>query len=265
MITTDQEGLIKCEPDSIIWRYMDLNKFDLLLSEKSLFFCRSDKFSDPYEASIPKREVENRIIENMRIAEFYNNTPSFASAKKNSDDMRDLHLQFKKAFIVNCWHINSTESDAMWRLYLKSNEGVAIQTSHQNLSNSLNHNKEEIFISKVRYIDYEKDIWYHEETYPFKSYNLFTPIIHKRKAFIHENELRVIQQIGEAIDKSNYWLYQPNTNGKNVSCDIDLLIDKIILPPTAEDDVQTKVESILEKYSVKKEIIKSKLNDPPFY
>lgn len=265
MITTDQGALIECEPDSIIWRYMDLNKFNLLLSEKSLFFCRSDKFSDPYEASIPKSEAANRVIENMEIAKFYNNTTSLASAKKNSDNIRDLHIQHKKAFIVNCWHINTSESDAMWRLYLKTNEGVAIQSNYQKLSDSLNHNDEEIFISKVRYIDYQKDIWYHKEHYPFKNYNLFAPIVHKRLAFIHENELRVFQLINEAVDNSKYWLDQPNMKGKNISCDIDILIDKIILPPTADYDVQMKVESILDKYSFKKEIIESKLNDPPIY
>ena len=35
---------------------------------------------------------------------------------------------------VNCWHINEHESAAMWDLYLKSNEGIAIQSTYQKLA-----------------------------------------------------------------------------------------------------------------------------------
>jgi hypothetical protein len=36
------------DPDTIVWKYLDLSKFfDLLLSKK-LFMSRSDKFEDQY-------------------------------------------------------------------------------------------------------------------------------------------------------------------------------------------------------------------------
>ena len=43
------------------------------------------------------------------------------------------------------------------------------------------------------------------------------------------------------------------------------LIDKVILPPTSEDDVEKKVSELLFKYQLEKEIVKSKLDLPPLY
>lgn len=265
MITTDHEALVKGDPDSIVWRYMDLEKFELLLKDKALFLCRSDKFVDPFEASIPRREAEYRVEEQLKLSDFFKRPMTREEAQVKSDQMGDLHKRFRKAFIVNCWHISTTESDAMWRLYLKTNDGVAIQSSYKRLYDSLNHNTEEVFFSKVRYLDYDKDIWHHKVDYPVTRYNLFTPIVHKRLEFRHENELRVFQQINEAVDNAAYWDDKPNQVGKNISCDTDILIDKIILPPTSEDDVKKKVDELLAKYGLKRETIKSKLNEPPIY
>jgi len=50
--------------------------------------------------------------------------------------------------------------------------------------------------------------------YPVKGYNLFSPIVHKRKEFIQENELRVFQQIDEAVHNEKYWDSQSNQIGK---------------------------------------------------
>lgn len=62
------ECFLPLEAASTIWRYLDLEKFRSLLETKSLFFCRADKFSDPFEGSLPKREAENRINEMRKIA-----------------------------------------------------------------------------------------------------------------------------------------------------------------------------------------------------
>jgi hypothetical protein len=43
------------------------------------------------------------------------------------------------------------------------------------------------------------------------------------------------------------------------------VIDKVILTPTAEDNVKKKVEILLSKNKFRFEVIKSKLGDPPIY
>jgi hypothetical protein len=61
--------------------------------------------------------------------------------------------------IINCWHMNESESATMWDLYTKADSaGVAIQTTFKRLSDSLDKaNSEEISIGRVKYIEYDKE------------------------------------------------------------------------------------------------------------
>ena len=264
MPINEHDALVKPEEGLIIWRYMNLSKFESLLKEKALFFCRSDKFADPYEASIPKRQSDARVHETLKIARFFNNDFSWEEAVKKSKQIGDFHKELRKSFIVNCWHINPGESDAMWQLYISSNEGVAIRPSPERLSNSFQESTQRIFMTKVRYLDYETDIWYNPKDYPITNYNIFSPILHKRKAYSHENELRVFQQLNEA-EGNDFWSAMPNNKGQQVKCDLDSLIESVILPPTCDDKVENKVRSLLHSYGLDKPIERSKLDDEPYY
>lgn len=263
MPLVEHELLIKPKPEQIIWRYMDLDKFESTLSQKGLFFCRSDKFSDPFEGTVPKKEVDHRIIEEMRVARFHGRTITADEAKKKSEGMGNFHKRFRRSFIVNCWHINKGESDAMWRLYLKTNEGVAIQSTAERLGHALRDFEGELMMSKVRYIDFDTDIWFHKDEYPLHGYNMLAPIVHKRTAFVHESELRVFQQIQDAVNDETFW--KVDENGRLIPCDLESLIDKVILPPTSDENLAAKVKALLDKYGLKREVEKSKLIQEPYY
>ncbi len=137
-----------------------------MLETKSLFFCRADKFSDPFEGSLPKMEAENRKKEMRKIAR----SPGYNFGEKQIDEnilnLQKGHINFKRTTIINCWHKNKNESDAMWRLYLKDNEGVAIQSTTERVYKTIEEIPEVIGLSTVRYFDYDKDIWYHPTAYP---------------------------------------------------------------------------------------------------
>ncbi len=239
--------MISVDPDKILMRYIDLVKFEDMLNTSSLFFCRADKFSDPFEGSIPKKEYEWR-------------------SKEGHQGFDTLHIKLKKFTLINCWQINKNESDAMWRLYLKTNEGVAIQTTTKKLCSALDKSEFRFLVSKIRYIDYENDVWYNEMDYPEKSYNLYIPLIHKRIEFFHENEFRILFDIEHKDQSSDYWDREPNQIGKKIPIDFSNIIDKIILPPTADNEVRRKVESIITKYGYNNiKIYNSKLNDKPYY
>lgn len=242
------KNMIPIEDNALLWRYMNLDKFESLLKEKALFFCRADKFSDPFEGSVPIKEAIYRD-----------------SKSNNKLGYLHTHLEMKMFTVVNCWHINNVESDAMWQLYLKSNEGVAIQTTYKKLYNSFSLTPENILISKIRYLDYDNGTWYHPTDYPHRSYNFYVPLIHKRQEFIHENECRVFHEIPHSEQKENYWDEQRNQIGKLVSIDVNVLIDKLILPPTADEKVKDKITLMLIKYGFDFTINQSNLSKEPIY
>lgn len=261
----DHPALIQPNEDDSIWRYMSLDKFESSIKKKAIFFCRVDRFSDPFEGSIPIKEAAYRIISQEEISNFYGNSFDKNGAEENIKALAETHKKFKKATIVNCWHINENESDGMWRLYLKSNEGVAIKSTVAKIIKSFEKTKENIYISKVRYIDYDKDVWFHKIDYPCRSYNFLTPIVHKRIEFSHEAEMRLIFSILEAESDEKFWIKQEFEKGIFISVDMELLIEEIVLPPTSDSYVENKVKDILAKYGLNKVVRRSKLSSEPIY
>ena len=256
---------IPLKPASTIWRYLDLEKFKSLLETQSLFFCRADKFSDPFEGSLPKMEAENRKKEMWKISEFPGYNFGLKQIVENISGLQEDHINFKRTTIVNCWHINKNESDAMWRLYLKDNEGVAIQSTTERIYKTIKYIPEVIGLSKVRYLDYEKDIWYHPVDYPNLGYNFYSPIVHKRIEFIHENEFRLFCKINEAIDNPSYWETQPNEKGKYIMVNLNTLIEKIYMPPTIDNATSLKIERISKDSGYNFKFCRSKLSQKALY
>lgn len=265
MALYEHQCFILLEQDAILWRYLDLEKFKSILENKALFFCRADKFIDPFEGSIPKVEADYRIKEEKRNADLFEREFDEEQALKNITGLKSLHQKLKRGTIINCWHINNTESNAMWQLYLKDNEGVAIQTSKEKLYKAIQAIPEKIGLSKVRYLNYETDKWYHATDYPQRGYNLYIPLIHKRVEFKHENEFRLIYDVQDAVDSDDYWEQQPNNKGKLISVDILELIEKIYLPPTIDPKAAFKIEQISKNLGYNFLFEKSKLSNEPLF
>lgn len=224
-----------------IWRYMDFAKFVNLLCNKSLFFCRSDKFEDPYEGSITRANYKLR--ESMGISK---------SAKEGQSE---LFKNIRKYTFINCWHMNDVESNAMWKLYLNNDEGIAIQSTVGKLIDSINTAKD-VKILPVTYINYEIDY--------MPTDDLFCTFVHKEKAYSHEREIRaIIQEIPKIPDLNSY--SEPLTVGLKVEINLDKLIDSIYVSPTASTWLEGTVKSVIEAYKIEKPVLKSKLIIPPVY
>lgn len=160
--------------------------------------------------------------------------------------------------IINCWHLNEYESAAMWKLYLKSNEGIAVRSTFNRLKVSFEAEKQDIFIGKVRYIDYEKD-WLPEG-------NLLYPFVHKRKSFAYEQELRAIIQEFRYKENGDFdWSKTPFDEGIYVQVDLETLIDKIYLAPTSPKWLFELVKAVTRIYKLDKEVLQSALDDVPVY
>ena len=120
------------DPNTIIWRYMEFSKFCSLLVEKSLFFSRADLLGDPFEGSYPRHNEDFRAL---FYGKMFETEPHIKTQISNMESEMAKILQ--KAFYVNCWHINSQQSAAMWSIYAKDSKGIAIQSKYQLLRDCL--------------------------------------------------------------------------------------------------------------------------------
>ncbi len=190
-------------PDTVIWKYMDLSKFlDMLLSGK-MFMSRSDKFEDQYEGTFSEPTFE----EIKKISE---NNPKFL----------DYYKSHRENVVISSWHTNEYESFAMWQVFTKNNEGLAIQSTIGRLKEALALERNfEQYIGEVNYIDYKKEL------IPFD--DVFFPFLFKRKSFQYENEIRVISDVtGQNLTIND---------GLKINVDINTLIEKIYIHPKSEN------------------------------
>ena len=215
------------DPDTIVWKYLDLSKFlDLLLSQK-LFMSRSDKFEDQYEGTFSE--------------------PTFEEIKKlaiNNPDFLDYYKTHREKVAISSWHINEYESFAMWQIFTQNSEGLAIQSTIRRLQKALEPEKNlKQYIGQVNYIDYKK------EYIPFD--DLFFPFLFKRKSFQYEREVRIISDTSDTKININ--------DGIKINVDISQLIDKIYIHPKSENWYKNLVIELVSKLGFDIEIEKSDL------
>ena len=215
------------DPDTIVWKYLDLSKFlDLLLSQK-LFMSRSDKFEDQYEGTFSE--------------------PTFEEIKKlaiNNPEFLNYYKTHREKVAISSWHINEYESFAMWQIFTQNSEGLAIQSTIGRLQKALEPEKNlKQYIGQVNYIDYKK------EYIPFD--DLFFPFLFKRKSFQYEREVRIISDTSDTKININ--------DGIKINVDISQLIDKIYIHPKSENWYKNLVIELVSKLGFDIEIEKSDL------
>lgn len=215
------------DPETIVWKYLDLSKFlDLLLSNK-LFMSRSDKFEDQYEGTFSE--------------------PTFEEIKKiskNNPDFLHYYKQKRKNIVISSWHINEYESFAMWQIFTKNNEGIAIQSTVDRLQKALyTESRIDQYIGEVHYIDYKKEL------IPFE--DEFFPFLFKRKSFQYEKEVRIISDVTPLNIDVN--------EGIKIHVDVEQLIEKIYIHPKSENWYKNLVLELMQKLNFKFDVEKSDL------
>lgn len=224
-----------------LWKYLDLAKFTALLQKESLHFCRGDKFADPFEGSYP-----------LSVLDAFDSGSSGYSAEA-----------WKKFVAVSCWHDSYNESDAMWQLYTENKQGVAIKTTWEKLESAI---EDHAYLQSVEYIDFIKD---HAEIYiPSDVFE------YKRKAYIHENEVRaIITKYPKAGIKNGKPLNSKPIAGEEIlesgvfiELDLTKLIENIVVSPYSDSWFVDVVIGLAEKYELPSDIvIESELKADPVY
>jgi hypothetical protein len=256
-------------PGVKLWRYMDFTKLVSLLQKEALFFpsARTLQKIDPWEGTEFKKELDF-IIDNI-VYMMKNITNEEVTFDKLKEKVKQWELisedSIDKSFI-SCWHYNITESAAMWRLYLKSNEGISIQTDIDSFKLSFKDTDYKVYIGIVRYKNYETGISYsgYDKTkikYPFN--NDFLPLVHKRYNYEHEKEYRAIISFPLENNKEPTET-EKKQGGIFVPVDLKLLIKKIILAPGSPEWFKELVEETLKTYKLDVEVVRSVVDDEPY-
>ena len=212
-----------------LWKYYDVLKF-LTLINGELYFARADKFKDKYEGAIPKQNY-------LHFAELYNG-PIHGSNGRN--DIRKEFLEKfserKKKAAISCWHLNDSESAAMWEVYSRAGQGIAVCTTLEKLKKIKKPEGYEMQMFKVDYIDFNEtfnESYINYELLPFKN---------KRKEFEYEHEFRIMLY---KRDKASELSCLPE-EGIKLGINTAELIDGIIASPDMAGYEVSEIQKILD-------------------
>jgi hypothetical protein len=294
---TDYYGFLKQppDPDAKVWRYMDFAKYASMLEKGALWFTRADKLGesfedklgDPFEGTIAGATRE-------RYCEVFNWVASQKSKSLPTEEERNRFVEanlkatfrsnncYREWTYLNSWHMNEHESAAMWRLYARTNEAVAIQSTYARLRDCLPtevrmgtvqadepldgrvEQRGLLYLGEVHYINVAT------EAMPQQGYRL-PPFMYKRKSFEHEHEVRAViltspypEKVGGQQDTPEDVISK--VTGWPVEVSLEDLLERAYIAPTAPDWFFEVVESVTKKYALSLEVERSSLDEaPPLY
>lgn len=170
--------------------------------------------------------------------------------------MDAVFFNIMRNVVVNCWHQNDYESEAMWKLYSDLNKGIAIETTAGALIDSVIDEKaERIFFSEVQYIDFDSAQIKAQDCVV----NGTLGILLKRIAFKHEHEARLY--FSPEKDYSDVEKSKPSA--EYIKVDVRKLIHKVYISPYATEPFPSSVKCIMNKFGFTEDkVIVSKLLSP---
>jgi hypothetical protein len=222
-------------PDrAALWRYMDFAKFLAMLQDKALFFSAAKNFEDPYEGSLSQANVWRR---------------SFVLSRSQGKKSPAQQVSDDSSLVISCWYAAKHESAAMWQLYSRNTDAIAIRTTVRHLRAAL---PPKAHMGLVKYVDYTKT-WIPESDPTLRYF-------HKRLSFQHEHELRA------AIDTK-----QPEValhgnivpGGYKLLISLEQLIDAVYIGPKSSDWFVELVEGVCKRYGILAKPTRSSLYEGP--
>jgi hypothetical protein len=241
-----------------LWRYMDLARFLSILETRALFFPSVATLAeaDPYEGEPALAKIR-------------------AAQARGAEALRTFRLNaevFKHLNFFNCWHMNDGESDAMWKLYIKGAEGIAIQSTVERLRASF-HNSPTytVYMAKVEYVDHAA------LTTPTNTLFGVSDYMFKRLAFRHEQEVRLgtyrndvrsesVDDTGRIKTPSGVIIHDillcPERKGVSVAADIPVIIERVVISPFSPIWFSELVASLVKRLGYAFEVVSSEMSRP---
>lgn len=234
-------------PTEFIWRYLDLEKFSMLLEQQALFFCSAKKFEDPFEGEFAWGRVGyEKFIETQK------KLCAAHGANMDIDMFMAFNLKTLKEIsektYISCWHSNEHESEAMWKLYCKNpTRGVVIKSNKTTLQANLEtKGLNKLQLKSVKYVP---NFW-------IKQYNPESDIFFsKRPSFEYEKEFRAFFQ-EDTLDTLP-------VNGKLVPVSLADLLDEIRTSPFSDQGFKNEVFEISKKHGLDAKVKNSEIEMHP--
>jgi hypothetical protein len=229
-------------PETPIRRHLSLTAVVSTLRDELLRLTRLDTFDDPFEGSVPKKQIDDQVPlfsshhvfsdggMNPGLEQPRSEDPWTAVTRRRRKKTRSAH--------ASSW-TSGPESEAMWTLYCNDEgirgQGLALESTLGRIESSVSAHG--LLVSPITYR------YYHEGPAFFDELDAF---FHKRLGFVHENEVRLMK-----YDDEHYWRLEEAGRGAKTIDDLPThiflpwpaaeVVDRILVSPYASEEYEQRV------------------------
>jgi hypothetical protein len=226
--------------DARLWRYQTPTAFLATLLGRSLFFATLDSFEDPFEGVPPPAVLE--AVRQQRH-------PDSSEAAQRLRRWKTMIDRCRESICASCWHVGDVESEAMWKLYGRFEDGLAIISSLKSVRAAFRD-----YDVTGGLIDYSG-----RDVEPGDSdESLLTWATTKRPSYQHENEFRMLAWRDRSYGTTE------RRGGVSVPVDPDVLIEHVVLSPRMERWQVELFRDLLGQLGFARPVHESSLLTSPF-
>jgi len=214
--------------DTILWRYMAFDRLQQFLETEQLWFARLDQFDDPLEGTLTDGEISFE-------------PPSDAHALQLRDATSDPIAQMMRhTAYVQCWRMGA-ESMAMWNLYGKTQDSVAVTTTVGLLKHQLAKDIRSVYMAEIEYVDWNE---------PRILKGVFDPVLRKIEGYEHESEMRLFFWNVAGLRPDGVYRRDEIPKGLTFSINPKEMINAIWIGPRGAARTQSMVEALVAQYKL---------------
>jgi hypothetical protein len=226
---------------ALLWRYLSLERFHDMLKTSALFFSRADLLGDPFEGSVPSRNI---ALRRKRWGRW-------------NPIVRELALYYtlgRRWMYVNCWHMAAHESTAMWEIYGRGGPAIAVRTRYNKLAAVL---PDSVLLGMVRYVDYQRGL--------IPEDNMLRALMSKRLEYRHEQEVRAVLWHLPDAPKGADISKIVTPPGMRVGVNLADMIEAVVLSPKADKHDREAVSTSLRHHGIYADVGISALGGSPTF
>ncbi len=239
-------------PDSVIWRYMPFERFELLIELGAVWFSKLKTFNDAEEGVTLERTRIELKNQHHLMEQWFQDEERKRQVRRFVEDNEDSG---RELIVASCWFIDDNESKKMWAEYAKNEEGVVIKSTVGSLARSLVQSHKKWWIGKVSYID----LSIHDGMNAYDGSQAHLRAFLKGMNYSHERELRVatmnyvapgcLNPDGSPQNEKQRagLVYSPDRPGIYVTANLSVLIKEVRTAPHVTDCHRKKIELLMSK------------------
>lgn len=192
------------DTETILYRYMSLSQFISLIEMGELYLTNITKWEDTWEA--PMRYIP---------------------AKFSNGKIEKAAFNIEDTLYAQCWS-KYKDSDALWRIYCKKNDGIMLETTAKKFETIENFKRG--YLAEVKYYKENSLVDEIKKLNSIKEYSLIYGACMKRDSFSHEDEVRFIVCQQEHFEKFKF-----NCRTLNFKVNVFDFIENIYIDPRSDD------------------------------